>query len=360
MRLLHVHSGNLYGGVETMLRTMARRRAEVPHHHPVFALTHEGRIARELRAAGCEVHLLGAVRGRHALSILRARHKLASLCRSQTFDACIVHSAWSLQLLGPACTRPLVLFQHDLPSSAIRIGARPDLVIANSEFTAAGIAGLYRNTPVQTIYPCVDIAEDARASRTQGSRIVILQAARFEPWKGHALLLDALATLRPNPDWVLWIAGSAQRPQEVQLQQRLEAQALRLGIADRVSFLGHVDDLPAFMRASMRPGDIYCQPNTAPEPFGLTFVEALAAQLAVVGTALGGAREILHPDWGLLPAPDVDSVAAALRRVLDDSALRHSLAAEGPSRARILCSPRTQIRKLESAIASLATRQDAA
>ena len=55
----------------------------------------------------------------------------------------------------------------------------------------------------------------------------------------------------------------------------------RRGIAGRVRFLGERRDVAACMHAA----DIHCQPNTAPEPFGLVFVEALYAGLPVVTTA---------------------------------------------------------------------------
>ncbi len=363
MRILHVHSGNLFGGVETMLRTMARSRALVPGHEPVFALTHDDRIARELRGAGCEVHLLGAVRARQPWSVFRAHHRLAALAHDGNFDASVVHSAWSLALLAPAAPRPLILWQHDTFHAPRWNGLwsrrpRPDLVVANSSYTAATIGGAYPAAPIRTIHPCIELspAEIAAMQRHSNPQTVILQAARFESWKGHSLLLEALATLRRNPNWILWIAGAAQRPQELDLRRELHALSRRLAIADRVRFLGHVTGMPALMRFA----DIYCQPNTAPEPFGLTFVEALNAQLPVVATALGGAREILNPDCGILAAPTVDAVSQALQSLLDSPALRLQLGAAGPLRARQLCDPRAQIQKLEQAISSLTRKQAAA
>ena len=352
MRVLHVHSGNLYGGVETMLRTMARCRAQVRCHEPVFALTHDNRIAAELRATGCEVHILGAVRARRPFSILQARERLTALVRPGAFEASIVHSAWSLALLAPAAKRPVVLYQHDTfePANWRALWSRqtrPDLVIANSQHTAESIANFYRPAPVEVVYPCVELSRrhSPQPPRTE-TRTIILQAARFEAWKGHALLLDALGTLRDNPHWILWIAGSAQRLSEVALKHELHARAQRLGLAERVFFLGHITDVPSLMRSM----DIYCQPNTVPEAFGITLIEALDAKVPVLATALGGANEILQPDWGVLPEPTVEAVAEALQRLIANRGLRARLGAEGPARAKQLCDPKTQIEKLEAAI----------
>jgi glycosyltransferase involved in cell wall biosynthesis len=347
-----------------MLRTIARH-APAPHLHE-FALSYDQRIAAELRSAGCPVHLLGEARASQPFSVRRARANLAELCRDRKFDATIVHSAWSLALLAPAATRPLVLYQHDISTAPAWSAhyltglwsrrAKPDLVIANSRTTAASISGIYKDAPIVTIYPCVEPNVSQDHTRIPKKEIVLLQASRFEPWKGHSVLLESLARLRANPNWSLRIAGHPQRPAEILLRNQLQADAQRYGIADRITFLGHVDDMASVMRAA----DIYCQPNTGPEPFGLTFIEALQAGLPIVTTAIGGAKEILEPDWGLLAEPRPESIAAAIERLIQDPSLRESLAASGPARAHALCHPSRQIQALHDAISQIAKYQAAA
>src|SRR5262249_40040296 len=78
--------------------------------------------------------------------------------------------------------------------------------------------------------------------------------------------------------------GGPQRPPEVEFQTDLEAAAARWGIAGRVRFLGQRSDVSRLMAAA----DVYCQPNTGPEPFGLVFVEALHAGLPVITSGFGG------------------------------------------------------------------------
>ena len=56
LTVLHAHAGNLYGGVETVMATLARHPHHLSHR---FALCYEGRIAAELREAGAPVTLLG-------------------------------------------------------------------------------------------------------------------------------------------------------------------------------------------------------------------------------------------------------------------------------------------------------------
>src|SRR5438128_9338003 len=100
MKVLHVHSGNLYGGVEAMLVTLARHRALCADMEPSFALCFEGRLSRELNAAGVSVYPLGAVRVSRPHSVWRARRRLRQLLREQHVDVMICHSAWSQAIFG--------------------------------------------------------------------------------------------------------------------------------------------------------------------------------------------------------------------------------------------------------------------
>src|ERR1700755_3449005 len=111
MRVLHVHSGNLYGGVETMLFTLARRRDSCPSMEPHFALCFEGRLGEELRGSGARVHSLPGVRVSRPATLGRARRALAALLREESFHVAICHSTWTQAIFGNvvrASSTPLV------------------------------------------------------------------------------------------------------------------------------------------------------------------------------------------------------------------------------------------------------------
>ncbi len=112
--------------------------------------------------------------------------------------------------------------------------------------------------------------------------VVILQASRFDSWKGHRNLLRALGAMRELSGWRCWIAGAPQRPEEELYRQELLGLVNSLRIEQRVSFIGHRDDMETTLAAC----DVYCQPNETPEPFGMVFVEAMYAGKPVVGRAL--------------------------------------------------------------------------
>ena len=367
MRVVHVHSGNLYGGVETMLTTLARHRGgggdDGAGMEPHFALCFEGRLSEELEDAGARVHGLPGVRVSRPVTVWRARRALASLLRAERFDAAVCHSAWTQAVFGKvvrARALPLVFWSHDAATGAhwLERWARrtpPDLAVCNSHYTARALRSFFPGTRAEVVYCPVELP-DLAPFRTPESRaavraefdtppdsVVIIQVSRMEECKGHSLHLRALSLLRDADGWVCWMVGGAQRPRELAYEARLKAEAEALGLAGRLRFTGQRRDVPRLLAAA----DIYSQPNTAPESFGLTFVEAMHAGLPVLTTDIGGATEVVRDSCGLLIPPDSPGeLAARLRRLLDDSDLRRTLGRNGPTRARTLCDPRTQVGRL--------------
>ncbi|HEX6050597.1 MAG TPA: glycosyltransferase, partial [Gemmatimonadaceae bacterium] len=115
MNLLHVHSGNMFGGVERMLQTLAPRIAGTSPVASSYALCFEGRTADALRAEGGIVRVLGTVRARRPDEIRRARRALRNVLDADRPDVAVVHSAWSQAIFGPAILDsriPLVRWLH--------------------------------------------------------------------------------------------------------------------------------------------------------------------------------------------------------------------------------------------------------
>lgn len=357
MRVLHVAAGNLYGGVERILVEIARATAGARHE---FALSFEGRLSRELDAAGARRHAIGEVRFSRPLSTWRARRRLRAVTSTASFDAVICHSPWAYALAAPAltATRP-ALWAHDALRgrhwTERRVAARPPrLVICNSRYTASAIGSWLAGSTREVVYApvsapsCVASRADTRARLgARDDAVAIVIASRLERWKGHAELLRVVARLDGN--WTLWIAGAAQRPHEREYEAELRELVARKGLVPRVQFLGERTDVPDLLAAA----DIHCQPNSAPEPFGLAFVEALQASLPVVTSDAGGAREIVTPACGVLvPSGDAEALRATLAALIVDRERRARLGAAGPARARALCDPQRQLGSLEAALAT--------
>jgi glycosyltransferase involved in cell wall biosynthesis len=112
-------------------------------------------------------------------------------------------------------------------------------------------------------------------------------------------------------------AGSQQTVQD------LRAHAEALGLANRVGFTGHVEDVPSAIRAL----DIVVHASTEPEPFGMVVIEAMACAKPVVVSLAGGIAEIVEAGRNaLVHAPgDVEGLAAQIGRLIGDPALRSRL-----------------------------------
>ena len=363
VRILHVAAGNLFGGVETQLVTFARYRERVPELESEFALCFDGRLARDLAQAAATVHRLGEVKLRDPLALGRANLTLRRLLRERKYDAVITHGAWPHAVAGLATKLSgveLVTWGHGAPlepSFLDRVAdwITPDLLILNSRHTGEAFGALFAKAkkhlvyyPVENRAPQRTRAELRRELNTPESTVVIAFAARFERWKGHTLLLRAARALlnRTSSDWRIWICGGVQRPSEEAYLAELRQYVESAGLTARVQFLGQRSDVPDVLAAA----DVFCQPNTDPEPFGIVFVEALYAGLPVVSTDMGGAAEIVTPACGILSAAEPEAVADALARVVTDTELRAALAAHAPARARDLCDPEARIRELAQAI----------
>jgi glycosyltransferase involved in cell wall biosynthesis len=358
----------MYGGVETMLLTQARERASCPRLVSSFALCFRGRLCEELIEVGSPVYQLGEVRIRQPLSIRRARLRLRELLRGQVFDVVVTHSCWSQAIFGPAVRAaglPLAFYLHGqadgrhwLERWARRI--EPDVALCNSRFTAATLTELYPRVPAQVVYCPVappsrsyseaDITRTRAELHTPADATVIIQVSRMEALKGHLLHLEALSLMKDLPRWVCWQVGGAQRPGEIRYLEELKSRAIELGIAERVRFLDERPDVRGLLAAA----DIYCQPNIAPDSFGLSFIEALYARLPVVTADIGGAREIVDDACGVLVSPgDAPALANVLRRLIQDRVLRLKLGAAGPARALALCDPAAQINHFREAVSSV-------
>ncbi len=129
-------------------------------------------------------------------------------------------------------------------------------------------------------------------------KFIIGHFSRLSPWKGQHILIDAV--FQSSPEVTAILVGDALFGEQNYVQQ-LHQQVAKLGLENRVKFLGFRDDIPQLMSAC----DLVAHTSTAPEPFGRVIVEAMLCGKPVIAAKAGGAMEIVtHSVDGFLVTPN--------------------------------------------------------
>jgi phosphatidyl-myo-inositol alpha-mannosyltransferase len=291
--------------------------------------------------------------------------RLAAIFERSRFD--VVHTHCPLSPVLPLLTLrlarcPVVGTFHSSVSSDIPfwIFHRPllplyrriDQVLAVSE-TARRCVERYFPGPLEIVPNGVDHGRFRpglpRLERYDDGVPNILFVGRFDPRKGLPDLMRACAELAGEGlPFRLILVGDGQLRGQV---ERLAGGALE----GRVHFEGRVghERLPRYYASA----DIFCSPARDGESFGLVLLEAMASGVPIVATDLAGYRTVLTPGKEGLMAPPRDpaTLAAGLRRLLTDPALRGSMGLRGIETARMFGWERI-VDRLEAIYHTLAAR----
>jgi len=144
---------------------------------------------------------------------------------------------------------------------------------------------------------------------------VILGAGRFVDWKAFDVLLSSVSKLKDMNNWTLWLVGDGPE------RKKLVSMVKDLGLTERVKFWGFASDVRPFLWAS----DLFIQPSNKPEGFSLMLLEAMAAELPVIATSIGGTLDIVDEgENGWMVGPnDVKGLASLIRQALESENLRN-------------------------------------
>ena len=169
---------------------------------------------------------------------------------------------------------------------------------------------------VRTVYNAIALDKFTPCPKADGTTVVIGNVARIMPEvKGQDILLDALGILSGTyPQFQCLFAGGADSAHQAAFAS-LKEQAARLGLADRVTFLGNVEDIPGFLKQL----DIFVLPSRS-EGFGISLVEAMAMGIPCIASRLDGPAEVLQEGtYGILFTPeDSADLAQKLEEVIRD------------------------------------------
>ncbi|MBA4067425.1 MAG: hypothetical protein C0501_27690 [Isosphaera sp.] len=179
--------------------------------------------------------------------------------------------------------------------------------------------------------------EARRALGLPADALVVGGLGRLDEAKGFTYLIAAVARLRAEvPGLVAAVAGDGP------LRKELGAEASRLGVADRVRFLGFQSDVQRVLDAL----DVFALPSLC-EALPYALLEAMAGELPAVGAAVGGVPEVIA-DGGtgfVVPPRDPDRLAAALLKLLGSADLRGRMGAAGRERVVRDFQERDMVRK---------------
>lgn len=253
------------------------------------------------------------------------------------------------QLLGKhGFLRPLRGALEALERRALR---RADLTLAVCERLAVKARALAPEARVRVLEDpaltgaCDGPAEDLRAHARPGDALA-LYVGNLEPYQGVGLLLEALALAGEDLPLTLAVVGGA--PADI---ERHGARAAALGVAERVRFLGPRP--VAALGGLLSQADILVSPRMQGENTPMKIYSYLASGRCTLATDIASHTQALDESCALLAPPEPAALAAALRRLAADPALRESLGRAGALRARERYSPEAYRAKLLAAYAEL-------
>ncbi|PTQ53636.1 MAG: glycosyltransferase [Hydrogenibacillus schlegelii] len=345
-RVLHVIGGGEFGGAERHLIALYRTLREDVDF--TLATFYPGRLVEAFRELGAEPVIL-AQSGRFDLTLYRRVHALIVALKPDVVHSHGVRANLFARLAAARAGVPRIVttvhsfLRYDYPlrrefvlAWAMEHASRPfvDHVIAVSDALRRSLeADGMAPERITVIENGVDLAPFAAARRTlraPGQKkafrsplslpedaFVWAVTARLVPVKGLDVLLDAFARLIGDPtapagrSAYLLVIGTGP------LKSSLSAAAERRGLAGRIRWLGHRDDVPELLAAA----DAFVLPSRQEGGFPLALVEALAAGLPAVATAvpaiagtLAGAGD--PPPVELVPPGDAEALAGAMRRLM--------------------------------------------
>ncbi|GAB5454331.1 MAG: glycosyltransferase family 4 protein [Henriciella sp.] len=299
-----------------------------------------GRLENALADAGGELIRLNA--GSKNPLIIRKNTKLIEALIAE-HKISLIHArsrapGWSAYVAAQRTETPFVTTYHGAYSgrSGLKkrynsVMARGDLVIANSEWTAAHVMEIHEtpSNKIVTIPRGVDLnafdPENVSDSRKQDvrvswgitandTRIRLVLPGRLTSWKGQALAIDAIGALDSNERAMLQmiLTGDAQGREKYVTE--LEDKIIAHKLGGTVTIAGHTSDMPAAYALA----DIVLAPSTRPEAFGRVAAEASGMAKPVIVADHGGQREtVIEGETGTRAEPSsVTALTACIRTLI--------------------------------------------
>jgi glycosyltransferase involved in cell wall biosynthesis len=305
---------------------------------PVVELPFE---RRSLRSYGRAIRRIRRLAAEGGFSIIHAHSSFAGalvrLARTAAFPAVVFQPhAWSFLAVPRPLRRPLQLVER-------RLAQRTDLLLCVSpeELALARAAGISARRE-KVIPNGVAFPERPRSRVRLGQPPIAGCMARLSRQKGVDVLIRAVA----SPDWPRQLAVEVVGTGP--MEEELRDLAARVGVGDRVRFLGYAEE-PGAMLSQW---DLFVLPSRY-EGAPLALLEALAAGLVVIATRVAGVAGVMGEGGWTVPVGDPGALAQAVARALDDWPRAVAASEAARHRASREFSLDTQLRRVLSAYREL-------
>ena len=339
----------MHGGIESHVQTLARTQAELGHDVRVFCLNHEsGPTSREYDGP------ISVTRFGRAVSAAKIDYCPDLAAELSRLEVDVAHlqapnPTMILALLSARLKQPLVVtYQSDVIKQKLRgVLFRPlerlayrhvRAVIATSPVYAEGssflraYADLIRVVPLGIdlapfLEPAADLVDRAARIQAEHPGPIWLGCGRLVYYKGFIHAIRALSRVEGK----LFLVGKGPD------RAALEDESRRLGVSDRVIFLGGLPELSDLIPYYLAATAFWFPSNARSEAFGLAQVEAMACGRPVINTSIphsGVSWVSRHEETGLtVPIDDPVALADAANRLLREPGLCERLGAGARRRA---------------------------
>lgn len=347
----------LSGGAEQVLWMLLGTIDRAAVEPSVVFLTH-GPLAKDVATLGVETHVVEAGRLRNLPRFPRTVSRLRQIVR----DADVVVAWMPKAHLYTALTgrgRPRVWWQHGIPAGGwldrVVTLLPADLVLCYSTTAAAAQRALGPERRVEVVHVGIELGEPARPQKLNvpEGTVVVGIVGRLQPWKGQHHVIRATALLRSRGHNVhALLVGGTPFGLSPKYPETLRALAETEGVTEHVTFTGQIADPSSYVSAM----DVVVNAS-APEPWGLVVLEAMAQGRPVVAFAAGGPAEIVEDGvTGLLVEPfTTEALADALEHLVTDPQLRERMGTAGRERVAQCFEPTAMARRVEQLLADVAS-----
>jgi len=321
------------GGVER--GTLEISKYLVSKNHRSIVISQGGRMKDKLVKEGGE-HIELPI-GKKSLLTLRLIPKLIKILSKNNVDIIHIRSrfpAWicliAIKFMENKKIPSIVTTFHGPYSinSYSSIMAKGDVVIAVSKMIKTYILKNYKINPKKIFlnYRGVDAKEFPYLFKPKDSwinewnkdnpetknKILLTLPGRVTRWKGQIHFLNIIASLNKNNPNIHGLIVGDVAANKLGFLEELKNKAIKLGIKDKVSFIGHRNDLREIMSISK----IIFSLSSEPEAFGRTTIESLKIGVPVIGYGHGGVGEQLKEVFpqGIIKKGDISSAVVLCKK----------------------------------------------